>query len=149
MDQRIKWYRRRPFYAALLITLVALAIPVAQGLAGSGSSAVAPVERHNDDCGGSQGKKVIGKTTYTRSGDTLNVAHRLSGADPGTNYYLYLYSNNPYYCSYIAYLGSFKVGAGGGGSKNDTVDVSGYRDFFVCDYNGDTGYYDCGLQVNL
>ena len=39
------------------------------------------VEYHNDDCGGTQGKRVIGTDIMKRSGDTLSVVHKIHGAD--------------------------------------------------------------------
>ena len=83
MVDRIKRYRRRSFYSVLVVAFVALAIPISYAVAGGGGTVVSPVEKHNDDCGDSQGKKVIGTDTFKRSGDTLYVTHKVSGADPG------------------------------------------------------------------
>jgi len=89
MSDRVSWYRRRRFYGVSIVVLIALALPVAYAIAGSGGQigpVTVPVERHNDDCGDSQGKKVIGTIRFTRSGDTLSVAYRVYGADPGHTY---------------------------------------------------------------
>ena len=150
MKDRIKWYRRKEFYGALLVVLVALALPVSFAIAGSGDRATSPVEKHNDDCGDSQGKKLIGTDTLTRSGDTLYVKHKVGGADPGRHYYLYVYDAGTPLCDFIGYLGNFKVDATGSGSKTGSTDVSGTTGkFVVCDYNNDTFLYDCGLTVQL
>jgi hypothetical protein len=150
MQQQMKWYRRRPFYSMLGVALVALAIPVSYAVAGGGGSVVSPVEKHNEDCGDSEGKKVIGTDTFKRSGDTLYVTHKLSGADPGRHYYLYLYDAGTVGCDYIGYLGNFKVDGNGSGSKSGSRDVSGTTGkFVVCDWNNDTSTYDCGLTVQL
>jgi hypothetical protein len=133
-----------------MVALVALALPVSFAIAGSGNRVTSPVEKHNDDCGDSQGKKVIGTDTFTRSGDTLSVKHKVSGADPGRHYYLYVYDAGTAGCDEIGYLGNFKVDGSGSGSKSGSVDVSGTSgDFVVCDLNTDTSLYDCGLAVQL
>ena len=150
MMDRIEWYRRRKFCGVVLVALCALALPVSFAIAGSGDRVTSPVEKHNDDCGSSQGKKVIGTDTFTRSGDTLSVKHKVKGADPGRHYYLYLYDAGTAGCDYIGYLGNFKVDGSGRGSKSGSRDVSGTTgQFVVCDYNNDTELYDCGLAVQL
>ena len=150
MVDSIKRYRRRSFYSVLVVAFVALAIPISYAVAGGGGTVGSPVEKHNDDCGGSQGKKVIGTDTLKRSGDTLYVTHKVSGADPGRHYYLYLYDAGTVGCDYIGYLGNFKVDGSGHGSKSGSRDVSGTTGkFVVCDYNNDTKIYDCGLTVQL
>ena len=146
MIERIK-SRRAAMYACGLVVLLAAAFPVSQAIAGGGTQGVAPVEYHNGDCGSTEGKKVIGKTTYKRSGDTLSVTHRVSGADPGKHYYLYLYDGKT--CAYIDYMGNFKVDSSGSGSKSSSVNVAGYNQFFTCDYNNDTSLYDCGLIAKV
>ena len=62
-----------------------------------------PVEKHNDDCGDSQGKKVIGTDTLKRSG-TRSMSHTRSAAQTGRHYYLYLYDAGTVSCDYIGYL---------------------------------------------
>jgi hypothetical protein len=149
MTRGIKRHRRRGSYVVLLVAFAALGVWASYALAGNDTGAVTVnVEYHNDDCGGTQGKRVIGTDTFKRSGDTLMVTHKVHGADPG-NYDLYLYDvadcNN-----YIAYLGKFKVDASGDGGRSSTADVSGTTgQFFVCDYNRDTSTYDCGLTGKL
>ena len=78
-------------FVVLLVAFAALGVWASDALAGNDKGQVTVnVENYNDDCGESQGKKVIGTDTFKRSGDTLSVTHRVHGADPGT-YDLYLY----------------------------------------------------------
>jgi hypothetical protein len=149
MKDRIRWYRRRKFYGALTVALIALAVPVSLALAGSGGSVTVQVQRHNEDCGDDLGGKIIGKDTLRRSGDTLYISHKVSGADPGKHYYLSLWDGTSAGCtSLIADLGKFKVDSNGSGSKNATADVSGTAGvFLVCDYNNDTATYDCSIPL--
>jgi hypothetical protein len=149
MKDRIRWYRRRKFYGALMVALVALAVPVSLALAGSGGSVTVQVQRHNEDCGDDLGGKIIGKDTLRRSGDTLYISHKVSGADPGKHYHLELWDGaSPGCFTFIADLGKFKVDSNGSGSKNATADVSGTAGvFLVCDYNNDTALYDCSMPL--
>ena len=100
MVDRIKWDRRRSLYSVLVVAFVALVIPISYAVAGGGGTVTSPVEKHNEDCGDSLGKKVIGTDTFKRSGDTLYVTHKVSGADPGRHYYLYLYDAGTVGCDY-------------------------------------------------
>ena len=84
MKARIRWYRRRKFYGALTVALVALAVPVSLALAGSGGSVTVQVQRHNEDCGDDLGGRIIGKDTLRRSGDTLYISHKVSGQIPAS-----------------------------------------------------------------
>jgi hypothetical protein len=149
MRHRIRWNRRRTLYGALMVPLVALAVPVSLALAGSGGSVTVHVQRHNGDCGDDTGGKIIGTDRLRRSGDTLYISHKVSGADPGKHYYLSLWDGTSSGCAtLIADLGKFKVGSNGGGSKNATADVSGTAGvFLVCDFNNDTGLYDCSIPL--
>ena len=91
MTRGIKRHRRRTSYVVLLVAFAALGVWASYALAGNDKGQVTVnVEKYNDDCGDSQGKKVIGTDTFKRSGDTLSVTHTVHGADPG-NYDLYLY----------------------------------------------------------
>ena len=145
MVERLRLYR---WWAVLLVAVVATAISVGPGLAGDTGNATRPIEKLNDDCGSTQGKKVIGKVTYKRSGDILSVIWTVHGADPG-NYWLYLYE--PVTCGppFEVYLGKFKVSASGNGSRYGSANVAGYGDtFFACEQNADdpdAQLFDCGL----
>ena len=149
MTNRIVRHRRRTLCGALIVALVALAVPVSLALAGSGGSVTVHVQRHNDDCGDDLGGKIIGTDTLRRSGDTLYISHKVSGADPGKHYYLSLWDGTSSGCTtLIADLGKFKVDSNGSGSKNATADVSGTAGvFLVCDYNNDTAMYDCSMPL--
>jgi hypothetical protein len=149
MTRGIKRHRRRGSYVVLLVAFAALGVWASYALAGNDTGPVTVnVEYHNDDCGDTQGKRVIGTDILNRSGDTLSVVHKVHGADPGT-YDLYLYDAAG--CAYIAYLGKYKVNGGGDGSKSNTADVSGTSGrFFVCDQNQSTpNFYDCSLTGKL
>jgi hypothetical protein len=100
-------------------------------------------------CGDDLGGKIIGTDTLRRSGDTLYISHKVSGADPGKHYYLSLWDGTSPGCiTLIADLGKFKVDSNGSGSKNATADVSGTAGIFlVCDYNNDTATYDCSTPL--
>jgi hypothetical protein len=141
--ERIKLSR---WGAVLVVAVVATAIAVGPGLAGSTGSATRPIEKGNDDCGSTQGKKVVGKVTYKRSGDILNVIWTVHGADPG-DYSLSLY--DPVGCGYTEFaptIGHFKVSAGGNGNDYGSANVAGFGDsFFACEQNQSTLAYDCGL----
>jgi hypothetical protein len=149
MTRGIKRHRRRGSYVVLLVAFAALGIWASYALAGNDKGQVTVnVEYHNDDCGGTQGKRVIGTDVLKRSGDTLSVTHTVHGADPG-NYDLFLYDVAD--CqSYVAYLGKFKVDGSGDGGRSSSADVSGTTgQFFVCDFNRDTETYDCSLTGKL
>ena len=148
MTAGIKRQRRHASYLALLVALVALGVLASYALAGNDKGQVTVnVEKHNDDCGDSQGKKVIGTDTFKRSGDTLSVTHTVHGADDGT-YDLYLYDYAD--CGEIGYLGKYKV-SGGDGSKSNSLDVSGTSgEFFTCDLRQPTkDGWDCGLHAQV
>jgi hypothetical protein len=148
MTRGIKRHRRRTSFVVLLVAFAALGVWASYALAGDDKGQVTVnVEKYNDDCGESQGKKVIGTDTFKRSGDTLSVTHRVHGADPGT-YDLYLYDAAD--CGLIDYLGKYKVDGTGDGSKSNSADVSGTSgQFFTCDFNRDTGNDDCSLTAKL
>jgi hypothetical protein len=140
-----QWYRRRPFYGALLVALVAAGIPVSQGLASASSKTVTvPVETNNSSCTFNGSQTAIGAATFSRNKDgSVTIRYSLRGADPTRNYYVYLFSDSPGLCTYMGYFGKFKVDASGDGGKTFTVTgLSGYTDFWVEGYNNDGGFYD-------
>src|SRR4051812_13625016 len=143
--RRAKRHRRPAMYAVLLVAFAALGVWASYALAGtksSGGQVVVNVEQHNDDCGGTQGKKVIGTDTFKRSGDTLSVVHQMHGEDPGT-YDLTLYDGAN--CALIGYLGKYKVKTSDG-SKSNSINVAGTSgQFFTCSQSESDGHYDCGL----
>ena len=103
----------------------ALVFGVTQSFAG-GKSAVAPIRYDRDACSTPSNNKVIGKASFTRSGNTVTLKVQLHGADPG-DYYLYLYFNS---CSDSGYYAKFKVDASGEGSDLDG-DCSFYREVLL------------------
>jgi hypothetical protein len=147
-----KSYRRQLFYAAPLIALVALAFPVSQSIASSRSNtATAPVERHTFNCGYTGGRRAIGTAKFTRTkSDSLIVDFTVTGADPTGGYYLYLYSNSPYYCDTFKFVGNFKVGSDGHAHKVvEVTGVAGYNDFFVAAYNATSDAWDTSTFVTI
>ena len=67
MTAGIKRQRRHASYLALLVVLAALGVWTSYALAGNDKGQVTVnVEKHNDDCGDTQGKKVIGTDTFKR-----------------------------------------------------------------------------------
>jgi hypothetical protein len=149
VDGSLQPYRRRSYgtLVVALVAIVALAIPVAQGTARPGSETSVPIERHlgPNSCGVSHGKKIIGSARFTRSGDTVTIAWKLNGADPGSYYALYLFDAHS--CKYFALLGKFKVDASGSGSKIFSGDASGYENLYACDYNFGKNRWDCSHVV--
>ena len=112
----------------------ALVFGVTQSFAG-GKSAVAPIRYDRDACSTPSNNKVIGKASFTRSGNTVTLKVQLHGADPG-DYYLYLYFNS---CSDSGYYAKFKVDASGEGSRSLTATVPSTAKFFFADaYNNTT-----------
>ncbi len=138
--------RRRVLYGGLLVALAAFAVPASLALAGGGKSATANIEYHNDDCGTSQTDKLAGTATFTRSGDTLTIAVKLKGADPGT-YYMSLWDAGNGCAQIDGYKSKFKTESTG--SKTVTFDVGGTSGQFVfCAYNNDSATpWNCTVPV--
>jgi hypothetical protein len=143
------WYRRRSFYGALLVALIAAAIPVSQTLASpSPSTVTVPIEKNNTDNCVYGAKKTIGKATFIRNKDgSLTVRYSLHGAAPTRTYNLRLFSDSPTDCFQVVAgdVGKFKVDASGDGSTTFVVqatDVSGYSDFWVLGDNIDANSQD-------
>jgi hypothetical protein len=133
-------------YAALLLALVAFAVPVSLALAGGGKSATANIEYHNDDCGTSQTKRLAGTATFSRSADTMTVVVKLKGAEPGTYYPSLWDAGNG--CVQIGdYTSKFKSESST--KKTVTFDVSGTSGQFVfCAYNVDSTFvWNCTSPV--
>ena len=146
-----KWYRRRALYAALVVGLLAAAIPVSQSLASATKgTATVPIEKNNSSCVFTGTQKVIGKATITHNKDgSVSGKYSIHGASPTRGYFLVLIADsfdgipNTNLCNLVTDLGKFKVDASGDGGKTFTVTgLSGYTDFWVEGYNNDTGLYD-------
>jgi hypothetical protein len=148
MRHRSSSYRRRTLYGGLFVALVALAVPVSEGTAGADPSSrvSVPIAKHVFNCGLTLGKKVIGKATFSRSGDTLGVTVKLNGADPG-GYDVFLFDGTT--CVPIAVLGKFRVDASGHGSKTGYADVTGSHEFFVDAFKPDTETDNTSLIASI
>jgi hypothetical protein len=95
MTQR-KRYRRRALYAALVVGLLAAAIPVSQSLASAtqGTTTV-PIEKNNSSCDFTGTQKVIGKATITHNKDgSVSGKYSIHGASPTRGYFLFLVSDS-------------------------------------------------------
>jgi hypothetical protein len=153
MTQR-KRYRRRALYAALVVGLVAAAIPVSQSLASATSTsgtATVPIEKNNGSCVFTGTQNVIGKATITHNKDgSVSGKYSIHGASPTRGYFLFLIADsfdgipNTNLCNLVTDLGKFKVDAGGDGGKTFTAKQLDPRlgDFYVLGVNSDTGQFD-------
>jgi hypothetical protein len=146
-----KWYRRRALYAALVVGLLAAAIPVSQSLASATScTATVPIEKNNGDCDFTGTKKVIGEATITHNKDgSVSGKYSIHGASPTRGYFLFLIADSisgiptPPLCSFVTDLGKFKVDASGDGGKTFTAKPDPrLGDFYVLGFNSDTGQFD-------
>jgi hypothetical protein len=152
MTDRAGWYRRPYFYGALLIALVALAVPVSQSIAGATpNSATAPVEKHTDACGHGQGHQQIGKVKFTRTKDnSIIVDVTLYGADSTRGYRLILAVNEPLSCYPYSNMGVVKVV---NGHFHKVFEVTGvpesFNQFWLAAYNSETGYTDESTAVKI
>src|SRR5262245_47111679 len=116
-----KWYRWRPFAVAVLVLPVSVAVSVAQATAGSSGPVTVPIRQNIIPglCMAKFGHRpYTGTATFTRTGNALGVVVNSRGAYPSTNVFVYLYDNDS--CSYLAYLGKYKIGADGTGDKTST-----------------------------
>ena len=141
--------KRLRLSGVLALALLALAVGVSQGLAGSrgNGSATAPIQYHNGNCGNDTGKKFIGTAKFTLKGTTLTVSVEVHGADPGL-YQLFVFTAGG--CQSIGRLGKFKVDSSGQGAKSGSVDVTGLgRSFFADPALIDAGQGNDSLIVNL
>jgi len=133
MTGGLKRFRRRSVYSALVVGLVALAIPISYALAGTGSRVTVPVQRYDGSCNpASAKKKVVGSATLerTKSGSVI-VTYTVTGATPTGTYYVYLFSDTPVPCAYY-YYAKMKVDSSGNGStKFEVPGLGGYTDFWV------------------
>jgi hypothetical protein len=151
MTDPVKWYRRRPFYGALFVAIVAVAIPVSQGIAGSGSSVNVPVERDNSICGGFFGHKVVGSAKFTRNKDgSPTVVYSITRGTPTGDYTLDVYAVDP--CDFLASFGHFKIDSSGHGGKTVTVpasEVGGHKEFQTEGYNSGSGEFEESMVAKV
>ena len=128
MIRRVAGTRRGVFGGLLAVALVALAVGVAQALAGTGT-ATSPILRYNDTCGGNNGKSAFGSVTFTKiDKTTLRTAIQLNGATPSMTYDAIIWNGA---CNDHLFLGSFKTGSDGSGNRSFTISTGGYESFFV------------------
>ena len=132
-------FKRRPAFAGLLaVALAALAIGVAQALAGTGTATV-PLQKNNIYCGADIGTSTFGWVTFTRDDKTtLRTAVRLTKATPSMKYHVDLYSGG---CVFLGTLGGFKTGSGGDGNATFTSGTFGHQSFFAFVYPEGGGVY--------
>jgi hypothetical protein len=131
MKTRLTAMGRRRIFGVVVVAIFAL---VAAGVSKGGatpSTAKSTIYKDRDDCTYDSAHQAIGTATFTRSKDTLTVKVSLHGAEPG-NYFVYLYQFDGG-CGDSWYLGNFKVGAGGDGSKVGSADLSGEGSYFFVD----------------
>ncbi len=146
MGKKLSWSKRRTLSSVTAVGLLALALGVSQGVAGSGEGQTAPVQYHNSNCGVDTGKRFIGSANFSLAADgTLTVKVKLGGADPG-RYYLDLYDGT---CTFQETIGKFKVDASGSGSKVSQTCCYSRGDYFVDAFNADTGLDNDSLIVSL
>ena len=128
MLRRVLGRRRSAFAGVLAVALVALAIGVAQALAGTGT-ATSPLEKNKANCGMEAGTSTIGSVTFTRDDKTTLRTHvRLTKFSPSTKYGVLLLNGA---CSFATVIGSLKTDSSGAGEATFTSSTFGYQSFFV------------------
>ncbi len=147
MAKRFRWGKRRTLSTSVtVIALLALAVGVTQGIAGSGDGQTAPVQHNNANCGFDAGKRVHRDGEgHAHLGGTLTVKVQLSGADAGS-YHLDLYGKE---CTFLETIGKFKVDASGSGSKVSATCCYSSGEYFVDARNTDTDTANDSLIVSL
>src|SRR5262245_18373749 len=142
----MKVSRRTKSIGVVLVTLLALAAAgVSQAVTKGGGTVTTSTWLHRDNCTDDPQKKVTGRATFSRKGNTVTLTVRFRHADSG-DWTLYLYTGD---CSNSWDLGNFTV-KDGEGSKTGTADVTGYgRKFFAAPQNNGTGDYDESDIVSL
>jgi hypothetical protein len=121
--------RRRPAFAGLLaLALVALALGVAQAIAGT-STGTAPFQKNNGACGADIGTSTFGWVTFTRDDKTTLREHvRLTKATPSVKYTIYLWSGG---CAFLGPVGTLKTDSSGAGEATFTSSTFGHQSFFA------------------
>ena len=100
MNKQARSHRRRWLYGALVVALIAVAIPVSYAFAGTGSKVTVPVVKYPSDCNYYPKQKVVGSATFERmkSGE-VTVTYTLTGGLPSTAYYWGIESDSPAPCT--------------------------------------------------
>jgi len=150
MERKRKWYRRPGRFAALVVMLVALAVPVSFALAGS--AVTVPLHHNTLNCGLGSDNSAIGTVSFSRDKDgNLTVKADIRGAEPSTTYYMWLYYDGPN-CGYPFWgtVGHTKIGAGGAATIAKTFPgTKGYNDFWVWVYDYTNGRVDESTVAHL
>jgi hypothetical protein len=80
-----KWYRHPATFAALVVVLVALAVPVSFALASGGSAVTVPLLHNTANCGLGSSNSAIGTVSLSRDkAGNLTVKVDIRGAEPST-----------------------------------------------------------------
>ena len=112
MIRRVLGQRRRAFAGVVAVTLVALAVGVAQALAGGTGTATSPLEKNKETCGAEAGLSVIGSVTFTRiDKTTLRTAVRLQKFSPSTKHNVYVIGGPG--CGASTFVGTVKTDSDG------------------------------------
>jgi hypothetical protein len=150
MERKRKWYRHPATFAALVVTLVALAVPVSFAL--GGSDVTVPLLHNTANCGSGSSNSAVGTVSFSRDkAGNLTVRVDIKGAEPSTEYWAWLYYDGPN-CGYPFWgtVGHTKIGAGGGGTIVKTFpDTKGYNDFWVYAYDYTNGINDESTVAHL
>jgi hypothetical protein len=142
MIRKVLGRRRWGFAGLLAVALVALAVGIAQALAGTGTATV-PLQKNNFLCGKDIGTNTFGSVTFTRDDKTTLREHvRLTKATPSTKYTVQLFSGG---CHFRKTLGSLKTDSSGRGEARFTSSTLGNQSFFAftrpevcCGVSGDS-----------
>ena len=144
MNKQARCHRRRWFCAALVVALVAVAIPVSYAFAGSGSKVTVPVQRYPGNCSYYPKNKVVGKATIERTkSNSLIVTYTLTGANPHDTYYVGVESDSPNPCYFVSidYLAKIPTDGSGQGSKTFVMPgAGGFTDFWTYSYSNSGDY---------
>ena len=145
MNKQARSHRRRWLYGALVVALIAVAIPVSYAFAGTGSKVTVPVVKYPSSCNYYPKQKVVGSATFERmkSGE-VTVTYTLTGGLPSTAYYWGIESDSPAPCTFISRGGVayFKAKTDSSGQFRETVVVPeavGKNDFWI--YSSSDEYY--------
>ena len=130
MIRRVLGQRRRAFAGVVAVTLVALAVGVAQALAGGTGTATSPLEKNKETCGAEAGLSVIGSVTFTRiDKTTLRTALRLQKFSPSTKHNVYVIGGPG--CGASTFVGTVKTDSDGQANATFTSSTNGYESFWV------------------
>jgi hypothetical protein len=111
-----------------------LAIVVSQAVAG-GSTATAPIQKHNGFCGADIGKGTIGWVTFKRiDKSSMRITLEFTKALPSTKYQIFLFDGG---CSVLDVTGPVQTSSSGTGKWTWTSSTFGKQSFFLDPFDGD------------